>query len=136
MSKNPSAAVSADTRTGTGSTNSRRCRTMMASSDQCSAIAPSHSALRSRKIGLACTGEPCGGGANAVLRKSDRNSSPSSARRPTTPMRVDGLSTRLAAMPATEGCWPVVVGIRKGSGVPAQIQTRHARPPMHTADEA
>ena len=136
MSKNPSTAASAD-----ATTRDRLDKQPQVPDDDDQQRPVQRHRAEPQRLALPedrtrAPGRTRGGGAKAVLRNSDRNSSPSSARRPTTPMRVDGLSTRLAAMPATEGCWPVVVGIRKGSGVPAQIQTRHARPPMHTADEA
>ena len=76
---------------------------------------------------------PARGGTNAVFRNRERKARPSRPSRPATPGHVDGLSTRLAAIPATEGCCPVVVGIWNGSGVAAQTHTRHVTPPMQTA---
>ncbi len=108
----------------------------MTSSDQCSAIAPSQSALRSRNTGGGQTSVPRAAGPGTVFLNSDRNSRPSRASRPATPSRVDGLSTRLGAIQASDRCCPVVVGMRNGSGVLAQTQTLHAMPAAKVAAAA
>src|ERR1039458_5839332 len=67
------------------------------------------------------------------FRKSERNSSTSSAIRQTTPARVHGFSSHAARMPGSDFCWPQVSAMANGTGTRAHATTRQTRPATKTA---
>jgi hypothetical protein len=70
------------------------------------------------------------------FRNSERKKSTSSAIRAMTPSPLEGLSIVLALIQGSDFCWPVVVGIRKGTGELAHFRIRYTIPPTNITNAA